>query len=61
MGQAGVAVEDLFGLDPTAGLKRHDTTGLLWLLKGERVVALTATEVRLTSKLTYYKGAGAPC
>jgi hypothetical protein len=27
----------------------------LWLLKGERVVALTATETRLSGGLTFYR------
>jgi hypothetical protein len=50
----GWTVEDLFGLHPTAGLRRHDQAGLCWLLKGERVIALTANEARLSGGLTYY-------
>ena len=37
-------------------MARYDRMGLLWLLKGERVVALTATEARLSGGLTVYMG-----
>ena len=37
----GWAAEDLFGLDPVAPLGRYDAMGLLWMLEGQRVVALT--------------------
>jgi hypothetical protein len=36
--------DDLFGLHPTAPLARYDAMGLVWLLRGRPVVALTATE-----------------
>lgn len=51
----GWSVEDLFGLHPTAGLNRHDAAGLCWLLKSQRVVALTTTEARLSGGLAYYR------
>jgi hypothetical protein len=39
----GWTAEDLFGLHPTAPLARYDSMGLVWLLRGRKVVALTAT------------------
>jgi hypothetical protein len=50
----GWSVDDLFGLDPVAPLARYDNMGMLWLLKGERVIALTSTEARFAS-LTFYR------
>jgi hypothetical protein len=35
--------EELFGLHELAPMARYDQMGLIWLLKGEHVVALTAT------------------
>jgi hypothetical protein len=35
-------------LHPDAPMARYDQMGLIWMLKGERVVALTATEARLS-------------
>jgi hypothetical protein len=49
----GWTVEDLFGLHPRAPMLRYDHMGLLWTLRGERVVALTATEARLSGGLAY--------
>ena len=49
---------DLFGLVRTAPMARYDCMGLLWLLKGERVVALTATEAKLSGGLTVYRKRG---
>jgi hypothetical protein len=46
--------DELFGLDPIAPMGRYDRMGLIWLLKGERVVSITATEARLSGGLTYY-------
>lgn len=37
----GWTAEELFGLDPVAPLHRYDTMGLIWLLQGRPVVALT--------------------
>jgi hypothetical protein len=51
----GWTAGDLFGLHPTVPLSRVDHMGLVWLLKGERVVSLTATEARLERGLTYYR------
>jgi hypothetical protein len=51
----GWIAEELFGLHPTAPMARYDRMGLLWLLKGERVVALTATEARLSGGLMFYR------
>lgn len=56
----GWEVSDVFGLHPVAGLNRHDTTGLVWMLKGrQHVVALTATETRLSGGLAFYRPARA--
>ena len=38
----GWTVDDLFGLNPLAPLLRYDAMGLLWLLRGRSVVALTS-------------------
>jgi len=51
----GWTADDLFGLHPTAPLSRMDHMGLVWLLKGERVVRLTATEARLGRGNAYYR------
>ena len=48
-------VEDLFGLHPLAPMARYDGMGLLWMLQGECVVALTATGARLSGGLTIYR------
>ena len=47
--------DELFGLDPVAPMARYDRMGLIWMLKGERVVALAATEVKLSGGLTFYR------
>jgi hypothetical protein len=44
---------DLFGLDPVAPMARYDGMGLIWFLKGERVVALTTTEARFSGGLAF--------
>ena len=46
---------NLFGLDPSKPMARYDNMGLLWMLKGEHVVALTSTEARLSGGLAYYR------
>jgi hypothetical protein len=51
----GWTAEELFGLNPDAPMTRYDRMGLLWMLNGERVVALTATEARLSGGLMYYR------
>jgi hypothetical protein len=51
----GWTAEDLFGLHPVAPMARYDRMGLIWLLKGERVVALTTTGARLSGGLTFYR------
>jgi len=51
----GWTADDLFGLHPTAPLSRMDHMGLIWLLKGERVVLLTATEAWLDRGNAYYR------
>jgi hypothetical protein len=51
----GWTAEHVFGIHPTAGINRHDQTGLCWMLKGERVVLLIATEARLSGGLAYYR------
>jgi hypothetical protein len=54
--------EDLFGLDPVAPLRRYDRMGLIWLLRGRPVVALTASTATIRIKdggaLTFYRQAG---
>jgi hypothetical protein len=50
----GWLADDLFGLRPDAPMARYDRMGLCWLLKGERVVALAATEARLSGGLIFY-------
>jgi hypothetical protein len=52
---AGQSAEELFGLHPEAPMGRHDRMGLNWMLKGERVVALTITEARLSGGLTFHR------
>jgi hypothetical protein len=54
----GWSADDLFALHPTAPLARYDAMGLVWLLRGRRVVALTektATIRTLTGTLTHYR------
>jgi hypothetical protein len=51
----GWTVEELFGLHADAPMARYDRMGLLWMLKGERIVAPTATEARLSGGLTFYR------
>jgi hypothetical protein len=67
----GWTVEDLFGLAEVperphatfSRLSRVDQAGLLWLLRGNEVVALTATSATIRGKrgslLTFYKRPGA--
>jgi hypothetical protein len=43
----GWTAKDLFGLHPIALLARYDAMGLVWLLHGRPVVALTATEATI--------------
>ena len=50
----GWRADELFGLDPCAPLARYDRMGLIWMVKSERVVALTATEARLSGGLIFY-------
>ena len=51
----GLRSEELFGLDPDAPMARYDRMGLIWMLHGERVVEITATEARLSGGLTFYR------
>jgi len=44
---------DLFGLDPVAPLARYDRLGLLWMLRGEAVTALTERAAKLSGGHTY--------
>jgi hypothetical protein len=43
----GWTANDLFGLHPIEPLARYDAKGLVWLLHGRPVVALTATEATI--------------
>jgi hypothetical protein len=36
-------------------MARNDCVGLIWMLKGERFVALTATGARLSGGLAFYR------
>jgi hypothetical protein len=55
----GWTAHELFGLHPTAPSSRLDQMGLIWLLRGRPVIALTATEAVMRSHsgatLTYRK------
>ena len=51
----GLRSEELFGLDPDAPMARYDRMGLIWMLHGETVVEITATEARLSGGLTFYR------
>jgi hypothetical protein len=55
----GWTADDLFGLHPVAPLARYDDIGLVWLLRGRSVVALTDMEAAIQTasggKLTYYR------
>jgi hypothetical protein len=62
----GWTARELFGLPPIPShptpsyrrLSRYDQTGLIWLLRGRPVVALTETEAAIqgaTSRLVYRK------
>jgi hypothetical protein len=51
----GWAAEELFGLHPDAPIARYDRMGLLWMLKGQRVLALTARGARLSDGLRFYR------
>jgi hypothetical protein len=55
---------DLFGCDRERPLARIDHAGLLWLLDGRKLIALTATtatiEARTGSRQTYYRASVAP-
>lgn len=49
----GWSAADLFGLHETRPLVRHDATGLVWLLKGEHVIALGDTAAKLSGGHVY--------
>jgi hypothetical protein len=55
----GWKAEDLFRLHPTAPLARRDVMGLVWLLCGRPVVAMTESTATIKSPtgslLTYYR------
>jgi hypothetical protein len=55
----GWTADELFGLDPVAPLQRYDAMGLVWLLQGCPVVALTdltaAIRMRAGHQLTFYR------
>jgi hypothetical protein len=56
----GWTAEDLFGLHPTVPMARHDAMGLVWLLRGRPVVAMTESTATIKSPtgglVTYYRG-----
>ena len=47
--------EDLFGLHPIAPLARYDAMGIIWLLRGRRVVAITEGDAVLQDELRFYR------
>ena len=49
----GWRADELFGLHPSAPLARYDRMGLLWLMRGRRVIELTASAARLSNGMTY--------
>jgi hypothetical protein len=51
----GWSITDLFALDPAKPMERYDRQGLLWMVKGEEVTALSSTEARLSGGLAYYR------
>lgn len=54
----GWTADDLFGLDPVAAMARYDVMGLIWMLHGQPVVALTeaiaAIRMPTGNTLTFY-------
>jgi hypothetical protein len=66
----GWTAEDIFGLPPIPEkpapnyrrLSRYDLTGLVWLLRGRRIVSISATEAVMATpsggQLTFYRSAG---
>jgi hypothetical protein len=56
----GWSAADLFRIDPIAPLARYDAMGLIWMLQGRPVVALTTegAAIRMITGniLTYYRG-----
>jgi len=46
----GWSGKELFGLHPVAPLARCDAMGLVWLLCGRRLTAITATEAVLANR-----------
>jgi hypothetical protein len=53
----GWRAEELFGLHPDAPMARYDRMGLIWMLRGETVVNITATMARFSGGLTFYRKA----
>jgi hypothetical protein len=55
----GWTADDLFGLHPAAPLTRYDRMGLVWLLRGKKVVALTAAAATIRTAtgctLSFYR------
>ena len=51
----GSSAEELFGLHPIAPMARYDRLGLIWMLKGERVTVIAATEMWSSGRLTFYR------
>lgn len=47
----GWSAEDLFGIHPVAPLGRFDVMGLVWMLEGQRVVALTAEAATIKASI----------
>jgi hypothetical protein len=51
----GWTAHELFGLHPTVPMARYDRMGLIWMLKDERVIALTDKSARVSDGLTFYR------
>jgi hypothetical protein len=46
----GWSVDDVLGLHPTAPATRYDAMGLVWCLRGSKVVALTANTATIRTE-----------
>jgi hypothetical protein len=49
----GWRADELFGLDPVAPMARYDRMGLVWMLRGQTVIDITAMRARLSGGLAY--------
>ncbi|MGN8119955.1 hypothetical protein [Labrys sp. 22185] len=52
--ELGWTAQELFGLHPVAPLTRYDAMGLVWLLNGKEVTAITDRTAKIGAT-TYYR------